>query len=78
MNGDHTAGRALEQPSTSFMEQPSRYLFFTGKVEQIQVVRERHAKRIAIVPWMTEEPVGPARLLALARATASSLEHSVG
>jgi arsenite/tail-anchored protein-transporting ATPase len=34
---------------------------------QIQVVREHHASRAAIVPWMTEEPVGPARLLALAR-----------
>jgi hypothetical protein len=32
------------------------------------VVRERHARRVAIVPWMTEEPIGPARLLALARA----------
>lgn len=38
-----------------------------AELEQIQVVRERHAKRVAIVPWMTEEPVGPARLLALAR-----------
>ncbi len=35
--------------------------------EQIEVVRARHAKRVAIVPWMTEEPIGPARLLALAR-----------
>ena len=38
-----------------------------AELEQIDVVRERHAHRIAIVPWMTEEPVGPARLLALAR-----------
>jgi arsenite-transporting ATPase len=38
-----------------------------GELEQIQVVRERYAKRVAIVPWMTEEPIGPARLLALAR-----------
>jgi arsenite-transporting ATPase len=38
-----------------------------AELEQILLVRERHAKRVAIVPWMTEEPVGPARLLALAR-----------
>jgi arsenite/tail-anchored protein-transporting ATPase len=38
-----------------------------AELQQIQVVRERHAQRIAIVPWMTEEPVGPARLLGLAR-----------
>ena len=38
-----------------------------AELEQIHVVRERHAHRIAIVPWTTEEPVGPARLLALAR-----------
>ena len=38
-----------------------------AELEQIHVVREQHAHRIAIVPWMTEEPVGPARLLALAR-----------
>ncbi len=41
-----------------------------AEVEQIQIVRERHAQRVAIVPWMTEEPVGPARLLALARGEA--------
>jgi arsenite-transporting ATPase len=38
-----------------------------AELEQIAVVRERHAQRMAIVPWATEEPVGPARLLALAR-----------
>ena len=38
-----------------------------GELEQIEIVRARHAQRIAIVPWMTEEPVGPERLLALAR-----------
>jgi arsenite-transporting ATPase len=38
-----------------------------SELEQIEVVRARHAHRMAIVPWMTEEPVGPARLLALAR-----------
>jgi arsenite/tail-anchored protein-transporting ATPase len=38
-----------------------------AELEQIEAVRRRHAKRVAIVPWMTEEPIGPARLLALAR-----------
>jgi arsenite-transporting ATPase len=38
-----------------------------GELEQIEIVRARHAQRLAIVPWMTEEPVGPAHLLALAR-----------
>lgn len=43
-----------------------------AELEQIQVVRERHARRVAIVPWMREEPVGPARLLALARGSEAS------
>ena len=38
-----------------------------AELEQIEIVRTRHAKRIGIVPWVTEEPVGPARLVALAR-----------
>ena len=38
-----------------------------AELEQIDVVRTKHAKRIGIVPWVAEEPVGPARLLALAR-----------
>jgi arsenite-transporting ATPase len=38
-----------------------------AELEQIQLVRARHAQRIAIVPWVIEEPVGPARLLSLAR-----------
>ncbi len=33
---------------------------------QIERVRRDHAKRIAIVPWTTEPPVGPERLAALA------------
>ena len=37
-----------------------------AELEQIHAVREQHAPRIAIVPWMTEEPIGPTRLLALA------------
>jgi arsenite/tail-anchored protein-transporting ATPase len=38
-----------------------------AELEQIDLVRERHTRRLAIVPWKTDEPVGPARLLALAR-----------
>ncbi|XXY46156.1 ArsA-related P-loop ATPase [Sorangium sp. So ce269] len=38
-----------------------------AELDQIEAVRERHARRIAIIPWMTEQPVGPDRLLALAR-----------
>jgi arsenite-transporting ATPase len=40
----------------------------TAELEQIERVRQHHASRVAIVPWVTEEPVGPPRLLALARA----------
>ena len=46
-----------------------------GELEQIEAVRQRHAQRIAIVPWMIEEPVGPTRLLALARGGAATAEH---
>lgn len=37
-----------------------------AEVEQIAVVQSRHAKRVAIVPWQTEEPVGAERLRRLA------------
>lgn len=36
-----------------------------AELEQIDVVRVRHARRLAVIPWATQEPVGPARLLAL-------------
>jgi arsenite-transporting ATPase len=32
-----------------------------GELRQIGVVRERHARRLAVVPWLTEEPVGSLR-----------------
>lgn len=38
-----------------------------AELEQIESVRIHYARKVAIVPWMTEEPVGPVRLLALAR-----------
>jgi arsenite-transporting ATPase len=38
-----------------------------AELQQIQLVQERHAERVAIVPWLTEEPVGATRLLGLVR-----------
>lgn len=38
-----------------------------AELAQIDDVRRHHARRVGIVPWMTQEPVGPERLLALAR-----------
>ena len=42
-----------------------------AEVEPIHIVQQRLARRLAIVPLQAEEPVGPSRLLALARAPAS-------
>ena len=36
-----------------------------SELEQIERVRRNHAKRIAIVPWMAEEPIGTQKLRAL-------------
>lgn len=36
------------------------------ELEQIAAVQTQHAKRVAIVPWQTEEPVGAERLRRLA------------
>jgi len=36
-----------------------------SELRQIGLVRERHARRLAVVPWLTEEPVGSRLLLAL-------------
>ena len=41
-----------------------------GELEQIELVRTQHARRVAIVPWQTEEPVGSERLRRLAGASA--------
>lgn len=49
-----------------------------SELEQIAVVRERHAQKIAIVPWMTEEPVGVERLLALARGREANVRDGHG
>jgi arsenite-transporting ATPase len=41
-----------------------------AELEQIRLVQEQHARRVAILPWMVDEPVGRERLLRLARADA--------
>ena len=33
-----------------------------GELAQIAAVRDQHARRVAIVPWLLDEPVGPERL----------------
>jgi arsenite-transporting ATPase len=33
-----------------------------GELAQIAAVRDQHAKRVAIVPWLLSEPVGPEQL----------------
>jgi arsenite-transporting ATPase len=38
-----------------------------GELRQIGAVRERHTQCLAVVPWLTEQPVGSSRLLALVR-----------
>ncbi len=43
-----------------------------GELAQIQAVQTQHAKRVAIVPWQLEEPVGPDRLRALTANSAAS------
>jgi arsenite-transporting ATPase len=37
-----------------------------AELEQIHKVKERCANRVVVVPWQTEEPVGPERLRQLA------------
>jgi len=37
-----------------------------GELAQIAIVQTQHAKRVAIVPWQTEEPIGVERLRRLA------------
>jgi arsenite-transporting ATPase len=39
-----------------------------GELEQLARVSEQYAQRLAVVPWAAEEPVGVARLRALATA----------
>lgn len=39
-----------------------------AELEQIRQVKQKYAKRVVIVPWMIEEPVGQARLRLLAQA----------
>jgi arsenite-transporting ATPase len=48
-----------------------------GELEQIATVQTQHAKRVAIVPWQTEEPVGVERLRRLAGARAVDRARAV-
>ena len=43
-----------------------------SEMPQIETVQNEHARRIALAPWMPEEPVGPAPLQALARGATRS------
>lgn len=43
-----------------------------AELEQIREVKQRYANRVVIVPWMTEEPVGPERLQRLAHGKEAS------
>jgi arsenite-transporting ATPase len=43
-----------------------------GELAQIAVVRDRHSKRLVIVPWQVEEPVGPERLRKLVGSAVAS------
>lgn len=49
-----------------------------AELEQIDAVRTQHAQRVAIVPWMADEPVGPERLRALAESTAAAADPQPG
>ena len=40
-----------------------------AEVPQIEAVQNEHAERIALAPWMPDEPVGPEPLQALANGT---------
>jgi arsenite-transporting ATPase len=46
-----------------------------GEVAQIVAVRDQHAKRVAIVPWFLDEPVGPERLHRIAHPAAPTAER---
>jgi arsenite-transporting ATPase len=48
-----------------------------GELTQIAVVQEQHAKRVVVVPWMPEEPVGPDRLRRLTRSGSERPEPQV-
>ena len=55
------ASMAAARPTDPILVQRAQFEF-----EQIHIVQERCAQRVVIVPWQTEEPVGPERLRQLA------------
>ena len=55
-----------QQPRGRGLERSVSEAAHRAELEQIELVRARHANKVAIVPWVPDEPVGPERLLALA------------
>jgi arsenite/tail-anchored protein-transporting ATPase len=55
------ASMAAARPTDPILVQRAQFEF-----EQIHIVQERCALRVVIVPWQSEEPVGPERLRQLA------------
>ena len=39
------------------------------ELQQIERVRHEHAARVAVIPWLTEEPIGRVRLARLSAPT---------
>jgi arsenite-transporting ATPase len=57
---------SLATPNTGSMDPALKQRIETEFIETA-IVLAKHATRLAVVPWMIEEPIGPERLLALAR-----------
>ena len=62
------ASLAMAQPSAPLLR-----LRAQAEVAQIDAVRARHAKRLAVVPLLAEEPVGAERLLQLVQPAAAEI-----
>jgi arsenite-transporting ATPase len=59
---------AMAQPSAPLLRLRAR-----AEVAQIDAVRDRHAKRFAVLPLLAEEPVGAERLLRLVQPAAAEV-----
>jgi arsenite-transporting ATPase len=60
------ASLAAAQPTDPVLVQRA-----SAELEQIRTVQEHHARRVMIVPWVTEEPTGLERLRRLAQSRVS-------
>lgn len=65
------ASLAAARPIDPILMQRAQFEF-----EQIHTVQERCAQRVVIVPWQSEEPVGPERLRQLARGVSGARVES--